>query len=99
MTLRAGDDKCVDLSFGWAATFKLSIFQREVLSEIVPILMVLKKMALTHISNTSLRLVLARRLVSMKLKYGIMDPAELPSSFLAMNAGKFEDGRSLATTH
>ena len=88
-------NKCIEISFGWAATFKNSIFQHEILSELVPILMVLKKMALTPISNTSLRLVLARKIATMKVQHGIMDPNEIPS--LLTPNGKPEDVPSMAT--
>lgn len=37
------------------------------MNEIVPIIMVLKKFSRTNIGNRSLRTVLARRLVNMKL--------------------------------
>ena len=54
------------LSFGWTSAFQYSIFETEILWEIVPILMVLKKIALTPIENTSLWIVLTRRIINMK---------------------------------
>ena len=89
-------NKCIELSFGWVAAFKDSVFQHEVLRELVPILMVLKKMALTTITNTSLRLVLSRKLVTFKVQQGIMDPNELPSLLAPQN--RLEDVRSFSTT-
>ena len=69
------------IEFGWSSSFKCSIFEEEVMDEIVPILMALKKIAMTPIENTSLWIVLARRLVNMKVQRKILDPAELPSLF------------------
>ena len=47
-------------------------------NEILPIILVLKKFARTNIGNCSLRSVLARKLVNIKVKYGMMDPEEMP---------------------
>ena len=58
--------------------------------------MVLKKMALTPITNTSLRLVLSRKLVTFKVQQGILDPNELPSLLAPQN--RLEDVRSFSTT-
>ena len=73
--------QCSSIEFGWSSSFKYSIFEEEVMEEIVPILMALKKIALTPIENTSLWIVLARRLVNMKVQRRIIDPAEIPSLF------------------
>lgn len=40
--------------------------------------MVLKKFSRTNVGNRSLRMVLARKLVNLKLQFGIMDPEEMP---------------------
>ena len=68
----------INFSFDWAATFNDSIFQEAIQNEIIPIILVLKKFARTNIGNCSLRSVLARKLVNIKVKYGIMDPEEMP---------------------
>ena len=68
----------VNFSFDWAVTFNDSIFQEAIQNEILPIILVLKKFARTNIGNCSLRSVLARKLVNIKVKYGMMDPEEMP---------------------
>ena len=68
----------VNFSFDWAATFNDSIFQEVIQNEILPVILVLKKFARTNIGNCSLRSVLARKLVNIKVKYGMMDPEEMP---------------------
>lgn len=77
--LMEGD--CTKLGFAWVTNFKFSIFQKDVLDEIVPILMVLKKIAMTPRENTSLWIVMARRFVNMKVQRGIMNPATMPSVY------------------
>ena len=66
------------IEFGWVTNFKDTIFENEILWVLVPILMALKKISVTPIEDTSLWLVLARRLVNMKLQRGLLDPKELP---------------------
>ena len=68
----------VNFDFDWTQCFKYSIFQEELQNEIVPIIMVLKKFSRTNVGNRSLRMVLARKLVNLKLQFGIMDPEEMP---------------------
>lgn len=43
--------------------------------------MVLKKIAETSIDNTSLLIVLARRLVNLKVHNNIMNPDEIPTYY------------------
>ena len=72
----------VNFSFDWAVTFNDSIFQEAIQNEIIPIILVLKKFARTNIGNCSLRSVLARKLVNIKVKYGMMDPEEMPKQIV-----------------
>ena len=68
----------VNFEFGWTAVFKFSIFDEDLQYEIVPIILVLRKFARTNRGNRSLRSVLARKLINLKVKFGILDPEEMP---------------------
>ena len=69
----------VNFDFEWTQCFKYSIFQDDLNNEILPIIIVLKKFCRTNIGNRSLRAVLARKIVNLKLQFGIMDPEEMPT--------------------
>ena len=88
----------VNFDFDWTACFKYSIFQEELQNEIVPIILVLKKFARTNVGNCSLRSVLARKLVNLKLKLGMMDPDEMPKPNLQDENATNEDLERQATS-
>lgn len=84
------EDELGDLDFRWASHFKYSIFWDQIQCEIVPILSVLKKLVQTDVRNRSLRVVLARKLVNLKVYLRILDPKELPRELLSANAATIE---------
>ena len=61
------------------------------LDEIVPILMVLKKMTTTPRENTSLWIVMTRRLVNMQVERAMMNPVLMPSVFATSKDKKGDD--------
>ena len=88
----------VNFSFEWTASFNESVFSEDIQKEIIPIILVLKKFARTNFGNCSLRSVLARKLVNLKLKFGMMDPDEMPKPNLQDENATNEDLERQATS-
>ena len=57
--------------------------------------MVLKKISTTPVENTSLWIVLARRIVNMKVQRNIILPHEIPSLFQTKKAASVVEDRNM----